>query len=160
MKYILLDFDGVLTSVAHTWRCRMEHRRPNIYGLDWFDPACLEALKNIVDETGAGIVVSSSWRDLGDEALGRVWEQTPIPGRFIGTTPIWILPKKDAIEAWIKAHLEDRYVILDDADLGLSNQIKTNPDMGLTMRKAGEAIAILNEDDEILSLDDENGKTT
>ena len=144
MKYLLLDFDGVLTSVQHTWMCRMEHRRPNIYGLDWFDPACLDALKAIVEGTGTGIVVSSSWRNLGDEVLGRVWEQTPMPGRLVGTTPIWILTKKDAIEAWIRAHPEDRYVILDDADLRLPYQVRTNPDMGLTMKNAQEAIEILN----------------
>lgn len=145
MKYILLDIDGVLTSVAHTWRCRMAHRQPNIYGLDWFDPACLEALKNIVDETGAGIVVSSSWRDLGDEVLEKVWKQTPMPGMFMGTTPVWILTKKAAIEAWVRSHPDDRYVILDDADLRLPNQVKTNPDMGLTMKKALEAINVLSE---------------
>jgi hypothetical protein len=154
MEYILLDFDGVLTSVANTRRCRMEHRRPNIYGLDWFDPACLEALKTIVDETGAGIVVSSSWRDLGDEALGRVWEQTPMPGLFTGTTPMWILTKKAAIEAWVKAHPDDRYVILDDADLRLPNQVRANPDTGLTMKMARKAIDILNADEKSLSLDD------
>ena len=143
-KYILLDFDGVLTALQHTQMCRMEHRRPNIYGLDWFDPVCLEALKAIVEEAGAGIVVASSWRELGDAALGRVWEQTPMPGRLVGTTPIWVLTKRDALEAWITAHPDDRFVILDDADLRLPNQVRTNPDTGLTMDDARKAIEILN----------------
>ena len=50
MKYILLDFDGVLTS----------------FGVDWFAPTCIDALKHIVEETAARIVVSSSWRELGE----------------------------------------------------------------------------------------------
>lgn len=144
-KYILLDFDGVLTSVAHTWRCRMAHRQPNIYELDWFDPTSLEALETIVNETGAGIVVSSDWRYLGDEVLEKVWKQTPTPGMFMGTTPVWIPTKKAAIEAWIRSHPDDRYVILDDATLRLPNHVKTNPDMGLTMKKALEAINVLSE---------------
>ncbi len=139
-KYILLDFDGVITSNRHTLACRQKHRPPNIFGLDWFDPACLEALRAVVDETGADIVISSSWRDLGDDAFGHVWKHNEMPGQFVGTTPIWILTKKEALKAWIKAHPDDRYVILEDADLKLPHQVKTNPDVGLTILDAQTAI--------------------
>lgn len=46
MKVIFLDFDGVITS-------------KNGYSLD---PEKMELVKRICDETGAYIVVSSSWR--------------------------------------------------------------------------------------------------
>lgn len=144
MKYILLDFDGVVTSRNHTWKCHHEHVRENIYGMDWFDPACVAALKKIVDETGAEIVVSSSWRDLKMEQLQRIWEFIPMPGKLAGTTPIWILTKKEAIEYWIKQHPDVRYVILDDADLGLENQVRTDPQVGITMEDAVKAITLLN----------------
>ena len=146
MKYILLDFDGVLTSESWTRQCIFECRRENMFGLDWFDPGCLQALQTIVDATGAGIVVSSSWRELGDENLQRLWTSTPMPGRFLGTTPIWILTKREAIAEWIHKHQEDRYVILDDDSLGFANQVKTDIRIGLTNEKAQKAISILNDE--------------
>ena len=146
MKYILLDFDGVLTSESWTRQCIFECRRENMFGLDWFDPVCLQALKTIVDATGAGIVVSSSWRELGDENLQRLWTSTPMPGRFLGITPIWILTKREAIEEWIHKHQEDQYVILDDDSLGFANQVKTDIRIGLTNEKAQKAISILNDE--------------
>ena len=146
MKYILLDFDGVLTSESWTRQCIFECRRENMFGLDWFDPGCLQALQTIVDATGAGIVVSSSWRELGDENLQRLWTSTPMPGRFLGTTPIWILTKREAIEEWIHKHQEDKYVILDDDNLGFANQVKTDIRIGLTNEKAQKAISILNDE--------------
>lgn len=142
-KYILLDFDGVVTSKTHSWQCYMNHCRENIFGLDWFDPTCVDALRIIVDRTGAKIVVSSSWRDLRMEQLQKIWEFIPMPGELVGTTPIWILTKKGAIEHWVKQHPDDRYVILDDADLGLDNQIRTDPYTGLTEEDAEMAITIL-----------------
>ena len=146
MKYILLDFDGVLTSESWTRQCIFECRRENMFGLDWFDPVCLQALQTIVDATGAGIVVSSSWRELGDDNLQMLWAFTPMPGRFLGTTPIWILTKREAIEKWIHKHQEDRYVILDDDNLGFANQVKTDIRIGLTNEKAQKAISILNDE--------------
>lgn len=146
MKYILLDFDGVLTSEFWTRQCIFECRRENMFGLDWFDPGCLQALQTIVDATGAGIVVSSSWRELGDENLQRLWTSTSMPGRFLGTTPIWILTKREAIEEWIHKHQEDKYVILDDDSLGFANQVKTDIRIGLTNEKAQKAISILNDE--------------
>ena len=146
MKFILLDFDGVLTSESWTRQCIFECRRENMFGLDWFDPGCLQALQTIVDATGAGIVVSSSWRELGDENLQRLWTSTPMPGRFLGTTPIWILTKREAIAEWIHKHQEDRYVILDDDSLGFANQVKTDIRIGLTNEKAQKAISILNDE--------------
>lgn len=140
MKYILLDIDGVLSSDAFTRQCILEHRRENLFGVDWFDPACVVALRKIVDETGAQIVVSSSWRELGKEKLQRLWEHNGMPGKLAGATPIWILTKREAIEYWIQQHPDDRHVIIDDADLGLPNQVRTDPKTGLTGEDAEKAI--------------------
>ena len=142
-KVLFLDFDGVLTSYVHSRKCMMEHRQENMYGMDWFDPACLDALSLIVEKTGAGIVVSSSWRELGMARLTEVWKQIPVPGELIETTPVWILTKKEAIDHWIKMHPEERYVILDDQDLKMSCQVKTDPHIGLTMEDAQAAVEML-----------------
>ena len=143
-KIIFLDFDGVLTSNAYTRQCIFEYRRENLYGLDWFDPDCLAALRAVIDATGAGIVVSSSWRDLGEIKLRHLWDEIPIPGEFAGTTPIWVLTKADAIREYLKLNPCVSYVILDDSDLHLPNQIKTDPCTGLSDSDARAAIHILN----------------
>ena len=144
MKYVLWDIDGVLTSFSHSRLCSTERREENLFGLDWFDPACVRELKNVIDATGAAIVVSSSWRELGKGRLSVVWESENLPGRLDGTTPEWILTKREAIQEWISAHPNDRYVILDDQDLGFPHQVQTNTNLGLTQEDAIKAIAILN----------------
>ena len=143
-KYILLDFDGVVTSRSFTMKCYREHAEPNIYGLDWFDPECIAALKRIVDETGAEIIVSSSWRELWMVQLQKIWEHVHMPGKLSGTIPVWISDKKEAIRYWLKQHPDDRYVILDDEDLGLESQYRTDPHTGLVEEDADRIIAVLN----------------
>lgn len=143
-KVIFLDIDGVLTSDDFTQRCAQEGRARLPYGMDWLDPRCLGALRIITDTTGAVIVVSSSWRELGRDALLKVWELNGIPGDLYGTTPEWILTKREAIEQWLKDNHCDKYVIVDDTDLGLPNSCRTDPSTGLTAKDAEQIVRILN----------------
>lgn len=148
MKYILLDFDGVLTSDAFTRQCVFEHLQENLFGVDWFAPTCIDALKHIVEETAARIVVSSSWRDLGEYRLRKLWEYNRMPGCLdvtTPTTPEYILMKLDAIKHWIAEHEGDRFVVLDDDNLDVPNLVKTKPQEGLTRNDAELAIKILKE---------------
>ena len=144
MRYILLDFDGVLTSDAFTRQCVLEHRPENLFGLDWFDPSCLNVLEEIINKTGAAIVISSSWRELGEERLKRLWKELPMPGVFAGTTPEWILTKKEAIHEFLAKHPRASYVILDDDDLGLPNQVRVHHGIGLRKEDGEKAISLLN----------------
>lgn len=146
LKVLFLDFDGVLTSDAYTQKCVLEHRRENLFGIDWFDPECVAALRKIVDETGAVIVISSSWRELGLDKLIHLWNELDMPGELYGTTPEWVLTKKEAIRQWLSDNQYDTYVILDDDILGLSNQVKTNPRKGLVEEDAIRAIDLLKEE--------------
>ena len=146
MKYILLDFDGVLTSDTFSRQCIFEHRRENLFGIDWFDPSCIDALRYLVEETGARIVVSSSWRDLGEYRLRKLWEYNQMPGcldEASMTTPEYKQKKEDAIKHWISAHEKDSFVVLDDDNLDIPNLIKTRPQDGLTKEDAKKAIEIL-----------------
>lgn len=145
-KYILLGIDGVLTSQRNRIMAMILEPKSNLYGLDFFDMFCIVNLESIPVETGADIIVSSSWRRLGKETLIRVWEHNGrCSRRLVGTTPVEIA-KRDAIVAWIAAHPDDRYVILDAEDLRLQNQVRTDPEVGLTLKDAREAISILNKD--------------
>ena len=145
-KYILLGIDGVLTSQRNRIMAMILEPKSNLYGLGFFDMFCIVNLESIPVETGADIIVSSSWRRLGKETLIRVWEHNGrCSRRLVGTTPVEIA-KRDAIVAWIAAHPDDRYVILDAEDLRLQNQVRTDPEVGLTLKDAREAISILNKD--------------
>ena len=148
MKYILLDFDGVLTSDVFTRQCVFEHRLENLFGVDWFAPTCIDALKHIVEETAARIVVSSSWRELGEYRLRKLWDYNQMPGALdekTPTTPEYILMKEDALKHWIAEHKGDRFVVLDDDSLDVPNLVKTKPQIGLTPDNSEKAICILNE---------------
>ena len=146
-KYILLGIDGVLTSQRNRIMAMILEPKPNLYGLDYFDMFCMVNLESIPVETGADIIVSSSWRRLGKETLIRVWEHNGCCSRrLVGITPVENQSKRDAIEAWITTHPDDRYVILDSEDLRLRNQVRTDPEVGLTLKDAREAISILNKD--------------
>jgi hypothetical protein len=53
-KIIFLDFDGVLNNPGCYEIASGSHTPP--------DQSCVDALNRIISETGASIVVSSSWR--------------------------------------------------------------------------------------------------
>ena len=57
-KYIFLDIDGVLNCI--TWF----EQNKNKPGYTEIDPNKVRLLKEIVDRTGADIILSSSWREL------------------------------------------------------------------------------------------------
>ena len=63
MKIIFLDFDGVMDTEYYD-HILSEAGKPisDEYGL-LFDPECVKNLKYIIDNTGADIVVSSTWKE-------------------------------------------------------------------------------------------------
>lgn len=145
MNAIFLDVDGVLNSM----------RTPAWMGDDWDIPLAkhLYQLKRIVDETGAKIVISSSWREHAacmrklDLAL-KVFE-LPI----YSITPHMNLNRALEIKTWLAEHPEiDRFVILDDDryyfEVEYCNKlVLTSPAKGLTAKEADLAIALLTDDD-------------
>ena len=155
MKIIFLDFDGVMD----TARCELILRisgRPSIdaYGTI-FDPECVWNLKQIIDKTGAKIVVSSSWKDLlSFEELHDMWEKRGLPGEVIGTAPYTLECRNrgDEIDLWLKECDEEcQYVILDDIDAGNFNEhqlemlVVVDAVKGLDEVAAKRAIKTLNE---------------
>ena len=167
-KIIFLDFDGVLNT---------EHYQNLLYheGKAWqdeygayFDPVTVEQLKRIIDATHAEIVVESSWKYLGLEAMQEMWKVRQMPGKVIDITPSsvsdsWLLSadlddvnpaighcKGMEIASWLSDHAKPNtnYVIIDDEyvilDSQLSNFILTNPFNGITEELADRAISILN----------------
>lgn len=76
-KIIFLDFDGVLNTEHHQRQLLYERKAwQDKYGT-CFDPEAVKQLQTIVDMTHADIVIESSWKYLGLEAMqGHVERQT------------------------------------------------------------------------------------
>jgi hypothetical protein len=163
VKVLFLDIDGVLNS--HQWAVSgggyghaMRDRPPSVETLQW-DPVAVRNLRNIIEATGAQIVVSSSWRGFGRNARTAWqamfacygWPDAPV----IGETPdlnrmeggIYVSKiRGDEVAAWLEAHPEvERYVCLDDDSDFRPDQplVKTDGRFGLTMIEASQCRRLL-----------------
>lgn len=92
MKVIFLDIDGVLNceSAYRAGECQYqewtwEDGRPDHY--QRFCSWSKSLLNKLIDETGAKIVISSTWRMSGIEFMKKVWEYEEMHGEIIGITP-------------------------------------------------------------------------
>lgn len=150
MKVVFLDIDGVCNNKKFLNQCRL-HGVPVD---DWIDPEAVKRLNRITDETGAVIVVSSTWRlpfmhrfsDL--KALlfkhgitAKVKDMTPNQNRVNG--------RGGEIQKWLDTWMFTEvtsFVILDDDndmnDLG-KFLVRTSMEDGLQDRHVEEAIRIL-----------------
>lgn len=151
MKILFIDFDGVVSTFEKGWR---------------LDEEKLSLLKEIIDNTNAKIVVSSSWKvgyndvDNFIETLGGRRESETIKNN--GNMFQWFCNniyditdsngswRGDEIQRWIDAHEEEieSYAILDDdSDMRenqLFNFVQTDGYEGITSREVKLCIKILN----------------
>ena len=151
-RIIFLDFDGVLNTEYYQGLLQFQGKQWQDEHGAFFDPRAVRQLKRIIDATGADIVVESSWKYLGLEAMQELWRVRDLPGRVIDITPSLTgnVSKGEEIAAWLFEHvtLDTPYVIIDDEYVVLDSQIPyfilTNPYEGLTEEQANRAISILN----------------
>ena len=167
-KIIFLDFDGVLNTEHHQRQLLYERTAwQDKYGT-CFDPEAVKQLQTIVDMTHADIVIESSWKYLGLEAMQEMWQDRQLPGRVIDITPSVVSDslllsadleqispsalhcKGAEIASWLyDNNIQDApYAIIDDEYVILESQlphfILTNPYDGLIEELAMRAIGILN----------------
>ena len=151
MKILFLDVDGVVSTFAQGWR---------------LDAEKLSLLKEIIDNTNAKIVVSSSWKvgyddvDKFIETLGGRRKSETIKNNenmfqwfcdniydITDSNGSW---RGDEIQRWIDTHKEEieSYVILDDdsdmRDHNLLNFVQTDGYEGITSREVKLCTKILN----------------
>ena len=155
MKVIFTDVDGVLNEDSTPTRTKSR--------VIFIDEEKLLRLKRIVDETGAKIVLSSTWRyDREDPRynadfleLQEAFQKVGL--EFYSYTPVDAIGIRRGMEikAWLGLHPEvDNYIILDDELFDyearglLPRLVKTNfADGGLTKAHVQEAINLLSEED-------------
>lgn len=142
MKVIFLDIDGVLNGIEFQ---KSFDKEPPI-----IDETRLAILKEIIDRSGANVVLSSSWKKfwkpnctfdiIFQKSCIDIYDITPVLGR-----------KRDEISAWLVAHPNtESYVILDDAQVGWGDLLPflviTDPlnSRGLEYEHIEKALKILN----------------
>lgn len=167
-KYIFLDFDGVLNTEYYQNLLYYQGEPLQDGHGAYFDPEAVAQLRRIIDITDAAIVVESSWKYLGLEAMRELWSARNLPGKIVGITPSsvsdqWLLTndfndsdpsvwhcKGLEIASWLTDNATDdaRYVIIDDEYVILESQqsyfLLTNPYDGITEEVADRAISLLN----------------
>ena len=164
-KVLFLDIDGVLNT--KWWYTQMDRNTPKDKYCYAFDPNAVSNLKKIIDETGADIVISSSWKSFGISELEDMWQDRGLPGKLIGITPNTVSDEMllnadldnmelfsirgTEIKEWLTKHGKhvSHYAIIDDMDNMLTEQrlhfVKTDPEIGITVEDAEKAIMILNQ---------------
>ena len=186
MKVIFLDIDGVLNTEVYLTAffdiCKKMDLKQSIHLLrdeygNHFDPVALRMLNWVIGETGAKLVISSTWRMSGLKAMKDMWRDRGLYGDVIDITPvhgvdhieeyIQMLPENDLhkyytpdrgvvrgheIEQWLSENTVESYVIIDDEDDMLKKQmgnfVQTNAKYGLTDKDAEACIKILNQNKE------------
>lgn len=166
-KYLFVDFDGVLVSDNFIEEIKHLGKDYNDEYGALFDPKCIDNLLEIVKQTDAKIIISSSWKEYGVEFLQEMWSNRNIPVKIHSVNPSLLitkyldqtngssfsLPERFAkgleINAWleINAPKDYNYCIIDDECFFLANQVEhhvqTNSLNGLTATLAEKAIQIL-----------------
>jgi hypothetical protein len=160
MKVIFLDIDGVLNSETSI--------RANGITNQWNDnphPEHIKWLNYIIKETGAKVVISSTWRTSASPSMfNRFLSLLGFEGDVIGRTPSLEAYRGTEIKTWLEEHADkiikykdstwysykqpvDSFVILDDD----SDMVDLTPYLvlidglkGLTEEDANKAIKILN----------------
>ena len=162
-KIIFLDFDDVLNTEHYQGLLRYQGEPWQDEHGAFFDPNAVKQLRRIIDATGADIVIESSWKYLGLDAMKELWKVRNLPGRVIDITPSsvsdeYLLKNLDTtmihckgmeIASWLSEQAEDiRYAIIDDEYVILDSQlphfILTNPYEGITEEQTNRTISILN----------------
>lgn len=147
----MIATDGVLNSDEFAKHC-LETEGYDPFDCDDLDPRALRNLKYIIEETGAKIVLSSSWR-WDEKALNAVKKQLKSYNLELFDTTIMdimsTMSRTEEIQLYLKEHSSiTNYVILDDDEI--KGPLKTHWvhclfKNGLTKKLAEQAIEILKE---------------
>lgn len=125
---IFLDIDGVLACDRQffTNRRRLHSRNPEAADLGvpyLFDPGCVARLNQLVERTGAAIVLTSDWRLRWDLAgMARVFALNGVSRAPADATGEEYLPGLEECRAaeiygYVDEHALARWVAIDDLDL-------------------------------------------
>lgn len=152
MKVIFLDIDGVLNS--EEWD---RYVQSFTYGARFnscylLSQEMILRLQNVVFQTNAEIVLTSSWRT-NERAMCALTRQLSLYHLHLQDTTLYSTynTRADDIHEWLRSHPDvHSYAIVDDYDDGFSNDevlvthfVQTNYFQGLTSEEAEKIVEIL-----------------
>ena len=150
MSVLFLDIDGVLNSIQ--FAIKMQGHPMYRHALD---PVCVQHLQRVVDHTGCGLVISSTWRRL--HSLERIGEMLGAAGlhdfAIVGATPVANEPgitRGDEVLEWLRINkYKEQYVVVDDSRDFYPRQpiVRTSSEVGLTWEDAECVIRLLQQQD-------------
>ena len=174
LRVLFLDFDGVICTrdsiySAHKYMKELDISGDrNLYSIKMIDPNLVENLNDVVEKTGAKVVISSSWRyGHSIEELRDYLIQTGFKGEVLGMTlrwneyknligiktmkeleGFWNYERGNEIKMWIETHELESFVIIDDEISDIfpvfpNNYIHTNMELGFHDGLIDDAIEIL-----------------
>jgi hypothetical protein len=171
-KIIFLDIDGVLNHEQWFWWRYYNAKNGNnlkdlyieqgysnreSFLLTMIDERSVANLNYIIKETGADIVLSSTWRSNNpdnNKETNKVLNAKGLVKEFFDVTPYCGMRRGIEIAQWLNAQDDAdiiNYVIIDDDSDMLDNQkdnfVNTDAFVGLTWFDAEKAIEILNKND-------------
>lgn len=163
MKVLFLDIDGVLNSKE--W-CQAKNLDPNVpcdFVLCEVDPETVKHVNTILEQTGAKVVISSTWRLRRPlpqfktmlEEIDHILKKCGFKGEIIGATPNrfdrpngWADGERGhECMAWVSSHPEvTAYCAIDDDSdftVMMDHLVQTDWHHGLRAQDAEKAIEIL-----------------
>lgn len=148
MKVIFLDIDGVLNS--ELWALEMSAKKVYVFRDNILEERALKILQHIVQDSGAQLVLSSTWRitpkqyEDADQWLRKYGMHLIDYTRFFCPEDTC---RGDEIAAWLREHpdVEQFVIIDDDCDMrGLtSHLVQTHFRTGLQEEHYDQAMKIL-----------------
>lgn len=149
---IFLDFDGVLNSDRWT-RDQRERGIELVFDEqridEWLDPAAVAILNALCEETGAALVLSTSWVvHYCEEWLREVLASVGVTASIIDVTDRDHWTRVERILAWVERYQPRDWCALDDcpsirSPLMRQRGVKTDPKWGLTHRDTISARRLL-----------------
>ena len=136
MKVLFLDVDGVLNTLDSPGVLNVNQRRTKL-------------LRQVVESTNCGIVVSSTWRQQ-DQTRRRLESKLRYKGLKVldYTSSDNTMTRGEQVAEWLSRHPVERYAIVDDINSFLDKQqvffVQTDPYEGLTQKHVDELVRILN----------------
>lgn len=153
MKYLFLDFDGVLNTERYQAQLRRENKPTSDEYGPLFDPEAVANLRRLLKRTAnVDIVITSSWRYLYNcDELNEMWEKRNMPDRIFHILPLQskCASRGEEIAEFLRSFndIPCSYIIFDDEDAFSEEQhvnwIRVDPTTGISNDDVERAIKTL-----------------
>ena len=160
MKIIFLDVDGILNceDAYRSGECQYQEWVWEDGRKDHYQRFCSwskDLLNKLIDETGAKIVISSTWRMSGIDFMRKVWEMEGMSGEIIGITPSLrtqgiSIPRGMEIKYFLEEDLKFRHINWDEdhqresmKESGVENYIIIDDDSDMLYNQRNHFVHVL-----------------